>query len=137
MEVMSLMIPLKRRQKLSQEHTALIVLNMRIRYGAVQRIGNPIRIMMLDTCIDCGWPLNIGDCAQSAWWDARRINGFYAHYKCAPVHTTWIMDDRYVDIFSTGDYNHQSCKWHPHNQVAHRIIVNDLLQYVCEECIGG
>lgn len=136
MEVMNM--EMNKRQKLALEHTALRMLNLRLKYGDVLRVGYPFRIVVKDTCIACGWPIDIGSYAQQAWWNHRRISGFYAHCTCSPVVTSWINDDAYVDVISHGNYDRQMCKYHNTEQVTHRILThNDVVQYVCQRCVGG
>lgn len=123
------------RQKLSREHVALIVHNMRIKYGNIIRNESSFIARINDTCIDCGWSINIGDAITSAWWTHRHITGFYAHVKCGIItDSSWLNDTSLIDVLARGEFNAQKCGTH-RRQVTHKIIYHNRVFYVCDQCI--
>lgn len=123
------------RQKLSREHIALRLLNLRLQYGAIIRQYNAFNAGMQDTCIDCGWTIQVGQRIVGAYWAFRPISGFYAHTECTPISDSrWLNDDDLTDIFGFGDYKNQKCKAH-NEQVTHRTFIGEFVRYVCNKCV--
>lgn len=124
------------REKLTREHLALKVHNLRIKHGNVVRLCTAeFTARVQDTCIDCGWTIQIGDVIQSAIWQYRNVQGFYAHVECQPISdSAWLSNVDFADVFSRGDYAKQKCTKH-YIQVTARILVGDHAIYVCSKCV--
>lgn len=126
------------RQKLAREHRALMMHNLRLKYGNIIRVGLvAFNAQNKDTCIDCGWSIYINDLIQSATWERRSVQGFYAHMMCHPiVDSTWLNDTDFIDVISLGEYASQKCRQH-NAQVIARVLRNDYVMYVCQVCLDG
>lgn len=129
-----------KRQKLSREHLALLVHNMRLKYGMIIRERDAsFTALHSDTCIDCGWAIEAGQYVTRAYWTNREVRGFYAHTPtCSPIDDSeWLKNREYDDVFSSSIlYMNQSCRIH-HVQVIYRVLFDDHLEYVCAFCVLG
>lgn len=123
------------RRKLHHEHRALQFHNMRVRFGRVVR--NTDRIFFArntDTCIDCGWTINVNDRAVPASWLHRSISGFYAHVTCHGLPSEWLTNTDFPVVIGEGVFPEHLCKPH-RRQVTARVLCGDYIRYVCPACI--
>lgn len=123
------------RQRLRREHIALRVHNMRLTFGVVIRGDDVFTARRFtDTCIDCGWTIEIGDHIVAAAWSSRPVTGFYAHTRCRPLPSEWLTSVDFPVIIGNGDFNDQRCASHD-AQVTARALFGDFVRYVCPRCV--
>lgn len=132
------------RQKLAFERLALLLLDMRLRYGDVVRYRE-VALQREGRCIDCAQRIDPGAAYQARWRD-RPTTGFYAHVKCPSLESAWLTDDGFYQVFDYSVESYQACADCRNNRAQVRVVVpapermqqgGVVLRYVCSSCVGA
>lgn len=131
------------RRKLTVERMALLMHDMRLRYGHVVRDGAQV-LDFPGTCVDCGQDIPANTLAFRAHWKNRPITGYWAHVDCPPLESDWLRDESFVQVFDYYVWGRQRCAWCYTEDASVRAAVpapldrfprgGIILNYICNGC---